>query len=164
MLAALSTAAIATLVAFANDPIGFVTRIVVEDIFGGVFSTLIAFATNPVEFIFRIINLFILNGLFAIFNTISGAVLAAFDSLVGALEFAQRALIRGFAAAGIDIIAALASIQRQFAAVFEGAGPLAPVLAAALAVGALVVLSRLAVALLGEVPVGSTIVDLLGLR
>lgn len=114
--------------------------------------------------VFALISAYILDVIFGIFGTIAGAILFAFDVVVGVLGFAQRLLVNGFGIVGIDILGALAGVQRAIAGAIAGSGPLAPVFATLLAVGTLYVLYRLAVALLGELPVGSTIVDLLGLR
>jgi uncharacterized membrane protein len=114
--------------------------------------------------IFALISIYILNGIFSIFSVIVGAVLFVFDVFVGALDTARVLLVGGFAAVGVDLLGVLVSIQEQISAVVASAGPAGPPLAVGAASIMIYVGYRLGVALLGELPVGSTIVDLLGLR
>jgi len=114
--------------------------------------------------IFALISLYILNGIFSIFSAIVGAVLTVFDVLTGALATAQMLLVGAFQRAGIDILGLLLDLERQIADVVASAGPLGPPLAVGATAVFLYVLYRLSVALLGELPGGSTLVDLLGLR
>jgi hypothetical protein len=114
--------------------------------------------------IFALISLYILNGLFSIINVVAGSVLFVFDLIVGSLRTAQALLVGAFGAVGVDILGALLGVQQAVSGVVVAAGPLGPPLAVAAASLMLYVLYRLAVALLGELPGGSTLVDLLGLR
>ena len=114
--------------------------------------------------IVAIISLYILNGVLDVVGIVVGSVLFAFDLIVGSLATAQRLLLGALGAVGIDILAALTSLQREIAGVVEGAGPAGPVIAVAAGAIGLYVLWRVGVALVGELPGGSTLVDLLGLR
>jgi hypothetical protein len=114
--------------------------------------------------IFAIISLYILNGLFSIINVVAGSVLYVFDLIVGSLQTAQALLVGAFGAVGIDILGALVGVQQAVSVVVASAGPLGPPLAVAAASLSLYVLYRLGIAALGELPVGSTVVDLLRLR
>lgn len=114
--------------------------------------------------IFFLITSYILAGIFNVINVIAGSVLFAFDFLVGALTVAQIMLVGAFGGVGRDILSTAVSVQQAFADVLVGAGPLAPIIAVAVAAGALYLVSRVGVVLLGELPIGSSIVDLLGLR
>jgi hypothetical protein len=116
--------------------------------------------------VFALITLYILNGLFAIVDVIAGSVLFGFDLVVGSLQAAQTLLVGAFGAVGIDILGALVGVQQAIAGVVASAGPLAPVLAvgsASLLIYAMYVFGRrLVVGLLGELPGGSTLLELFG--
>jgi hypothetical protein len=116
--------------------------------------------------VFALITLYILNGLFAIVDVIAGSVLFGFDLVVGSLQAAQALLVGAFGAVGIDILGALVGVQQAIAGVVASAGPFAPVLAvgsASLLIYGLYVFGRrLAVGLLGELPGGSTLLELFG--
>lgn len=114
--------------------------------------------------IFAIITAYILEGIFGVIGVITGSILYAFEIVVGAIEFARDLLVGAFGVVGVDLIGALIDVQREILTVVEGAGPAAPVIAAGAAVVSVLILYRLAVAALGELPIGSSIVDLLGLR
>jgi len=114
--------------------------------------------------IYALITLYILNGIFSVIDVITGSVLFVFDLVVGSLQTAQALLVGAFAAVGVDILGALLGVQRAVSGIVTAAGPLGPVIAVASASLMLYGLYRLAVALLGELPGGSTIVDLLGVR
>jgi hypothetical protein len=131
---------------------------------GGAMGTLIAFANDPFGFIFEAISYYILGGLLAVIRLAAGAVLYPFDLLVGALQFIQETLVGAFAAIGIDILEVLAGIQQGLGNLIASAGPAAPVLAVGLASAGLFLTYRLAIAALELVPGGSSILTLGGLR
>lgn len=114
--------------------------------------------------IFFLITSYILAGIFDVINVIAGSILFAFDMVVGALRVARQLLIGAFGGVGRDILGVYTLVQQAFADVLAGAGPFAPIIAVAVAAGALYLIIRVGVALLGELPIGSSIVDLLGLR
>ena len=118
--------------------------------------------------IFALIGFYLLNGILDIVGIVVGSILFAFDLVVESLATAQRLLIGAFGAAGIDILSALVGLQRAIAGVVEGAGPAAPIVAVGFGAIALyltwLLVTRLAVGLIGELPGGSTLVDLLNLR
>lgn len=159
-LASLSAGAIGTLILFATDPIRFLDEVV----FGGILDVLVAFGKNPIEFTFNIINLYILGGIFAIFNTIAAGVLGAFDIIVGALVIVRELLVGAFGAVGVDIIGGIVGFQQSLVESLSIFGPAAPIVLTAIAVAVMFLIYRVGVALLGELPIGSSIVDLLGLR
>lgn len=127
-------------------------------------ETLLSFLRNPFGFVASIITLYILNGLFSIIDVVAGSILFVFDVVVGSLRTAQALLVGAFGAVGVDIFGALVGVQQALSGVVAAAGPLGPPLAVAAASLMLYGLYRLTVALLGELPGGSTIVDLLGVR
>lgn len=114
--------------------------------------------------VFALITLYILNGIFSVIDVLAGSVLFVFDVVVGSLQTAQALLVGAFGAVGVDILGALFGVQQALSGVVAGAGPLGPPLAVAAASLMLYGLYRLTVALLGELPGGSTLVDLLGVR
>lgn len=114
--------------------------------------------------VFALITLYILNGIFSVIDVVAGSVLFVFDLVVGSVQTAQALLVGAFGAVGVDILGALVGVQQAVSGVVAVAGPLGPPLAVASASLMLYVLYRLTVALLGELPGGSTIVDLLGVR
>lgn len=114
--------------------------------------------------IFGLISLYLLNGILDVVGIVVGSILFAFDLVVASLATAQGLLIRAFGAVGIDVLGALVGLQRAIGGVVEAAGPAGPPLAVAFGAVSLYVLWRIGIALLGELPGGSSIVDLLGLR
>lgn len=114
--------------------------------------------------IFGLISLYLLNGILDVIGVITGSVLFAFDLVVGAFRWVQRALVGAFGAVGIDVLGALTDLQVALAGIVAGAGPAGPFIAVAAVSVSLYLMYRVGVALLGELPVGSSIVDILGLR
>jgi hypothetical protein len=114
--------------------------------------------------IFALISLYLLNGIFSIFGVVAGSVLYVFDLIVGSLQVAQSLLIGAFGAVGVDLLGVFVALEGEIAGVVASAGPAGPVIAVGSTAVILFVGYRLAVSVLGELPVGSTIVDLLGLR
>lgn len=114
--------------------------------------------------IFGLISLYILNGIIDVVGFVAGAFLAAFDILVGLTVAARRALVGVFGPIGVDLLGVGSELQRVLLDVVARSGPFAPIVAGIVAVVILYGLYRLGVALLGEVPGGSTLVDLLRLR
>lgn len=127
-------------------------------------GTLVAFAQNPVEFVFRLINYYVVGGALAVGRFAVGVVLAPFDLLGGALDYLQRALVNAFAVVGIDILGVLVGIQQSIAGVVASAGPAGPLVAVGLAAVSIYLLYRLAIAALEIVPGGSSILTLGGFR
>ena len=114
--------------------------------------------------VFALVSLYLLNGIFGILGVIVGSVLFVFDLLVASLETVRTLLVSVFGAAGLELLGALLSLERAIAGVVETAGPVGPPIAVGVTAVLLYVLYRVAVALIGEIPGGSTIVDLLRLR
>jgi len=114
--------------------------------------------------IFTLISIYLLSGIFDIIGVVTGSVLYVFDLGIGSLRVAQGLLIRAFGAVGVDVIETLITLQQEIGRVVESAGPLGPPIAVVSASVMLYVGYRVAVALLGEIPGGSTLVDILRLR
>lgn len=127
-------------------------------------NVLVRFGTNPVGFVASIISLYIVNTVVNIGAYAVNVILAAFDIVTGALNVVRGGLSWALGGVGDQIIGAILSGRAQVVDVVGGAGPAGPIIAAVVAAVGLYVLYRLGVALLGEIPIGSTIVDLLGLR
>jgi len=114
--------------------------------------------------IVAIISLYIVNGVLSIGSYIVGSFVAFNDSVTASFRLAQNVLIGSFGSVGVDVLAVGRSIQLQIASVIQGAGPLGPPIAVGL--GAIIVYAvyRIIIVALGELPLGSSLVDLLGLR
>lgn len=125
---------------------------------------LVRFGRNPVRFVATIISLYIVNGFLNLGAFLVNSVLTAFGIVTGAFDFVRVLLVNAFGSLGINILAVYASGQQALADVIATAGPAAPFLATGFTAVVLYVGYRVGVALLGEVPIGSSIVDLLGLR
>lgn len=130
----------------------------------GVAGALITFGQDPVGFIFRAINFYILGGILAVVDLAAGAVLYPFNRLVGGLGFIQAGLIGAFSSVGIDIQAALLSIQSSLAGLIATAGPAGPLLAVGAAAVGIFVLYRLTLAILVFVPGGDSLLTFFGGR
>jgi hypothetical protein len=128
------------------------------------FGRLLSFLSNPYGFVASLISVYIVGVVFDVASILIGSVLYAFDIIAGSFGYAQRTLVVGFSTVGIDILGALVGVQQAVSGVVASAGPLGPPLAVAAASLSLYVLYRLGIAALGELPVGSTVVDLLRLR
>lgn len=130
----------------------------------GVVGVLVDFAKNPVGFVMSIISLYVVNAIFGLFGIIVGSIQAAFDVFVWAFDGARVMLISAASAVGFDILSAIAGLQMQFADAVSLLGPAAPIVA--VGVGSLGVYAtyRLVVVAAGELPLGSSIVDVLRLR
>ncbi|MBO4248376.1 hypothetical protein IL252_11180 [Halomicrobium sp. IBSBa] len=127
-------------------------------------GTLFRFLRNPVRFVFSIISFYVLNGILNIVSTVTSAVLGAFDYLVASLTFAQRALGQAFGVAGLNVLSARAALNQIVVTLAASAGPAAPILVIGAGAVTLFLIYRVGIALLGELPVGSSVIDLLGLR
>jgi len=114
--------------------------------------------------IFALISLYLVNGALSIGSFVVGSVLAVFDIAAGSIRSVQLFLINSFGSVGVNILGIYKSIQLQLASVIQGAGPLGPPLA--VFVGGLLIygLYRVTIVALGELPLGSSLVDLLRLR
>lgn len=114
--------------------------------------------------IFFLISWYILGGIRSLLQVIVGSILSVFDLFVGALMVARLTLVGAFGGVGQEILGAYVTVQTVFAGLLAGAGPFAPVIAVGVAAVSLYVVIRVATVALGELPIGSSIVDLLGLR
>jgi len=95
---------------------------------------------------------------------IVNSILLVFDYVTGALVTVQRALNVNFAALGTAILTAIWNVQMQIVNTVNPYGPLAPVVLIGVTAIEALLAWRFIVALAGELPLGSGIVDFLGLR
>jgi len=116
------------------------------------------------EAVFGLISLYILQGIFDVVSIVVGSILYVFDLVVGSIDAARLLLLEAFGAVGADVLGTLVAFQREIATVIESAGPAGPPIAVGATAVLLYVGYRVAVALLGEIPGGSSLVDILGLR
>lgn len=122
------------------------------------------FGRNPVGFIASVISLYIVNSVLNLGAFAINSVLGVFNAIVGAIRAAQALLTGAFAFVGVDILGIFTSLNAIVAELAASAGPFGPPLIAAFAAVSVYLTYRVAVALLGELPIGSSVVDLLGLR
>lgn len=125
---------------------------------------LIQFGRNPVAFVFSLISLYIANAVLGLFQVATGAVLWIYEGLASIFDMARVFLISGFGSVGIDLLNVVASLGAALNRALFALGPAAPFVVAFVGAAALYGLYRLGIGLLGEVPIGSTVVDVLRLR
>jgi len=111
-----------------------------------------------------IISTYVVESVFGLGSYVVASVLSVFDYATLSLAWVQTQLGGAFAWVGFDILSALRWVQIQLGTAATAAGPLAPLVAIAIASVTLAVLYRAGIALLGELPGGSSLVDFLGLR
>jgi len=111
-----------------------------------------------------LISLYIVNGVLSIGSYIIGSFVALNDSVTASIRLAQNLLIGSLGAVGVDILYVGRSIQLQIATAIQGAGPLGPPIAVGIGALILYAMYRVVILALGELPLGSSLVDLLGLR
>ncbi|WP_436931676.1 hypothetical protein [Halosimplex halobium] len=114
--------------------------------------------------VFSLIATYLVSSVFGFGSWIVASVLSVFDMVTLALAWVQVQLSSAFAFVGIDILGALRWVQLELAAGAQAAGPLAPLVTIAIGSIALAVTYRALIALVGELPGGSSLVDFLGLR
>ena len=127
-------------------------------------KVLARFGRDPFGFVATIISLYIVDSILNLGAFAVNSVLAAFGFVVGFFDSIRVTLVTTFGRVGIDLLEVYVAGQQTVADIVSRAGAAAPFLAVGFAAVALYVGYRVAVALLGELPVGSSIVDLLGLR
>ena len=111
-----------------------------------------------------IISLYIVNSVLNFGTYVVESILLLFSYVTGSLAYVQSTLGVNFAAAGTALLAALWSFQIQIATFVSPYGPATPIVMVGLTAIEALVLWRFIVALAGELPLGSSIVDFLGLR
>jgi len=131
---------------------------------GDSFWALIRFAQTPFKFVFSIISAYIVATVIGFGQYIVGSVLLVFDTVAGYFRSAAILLVASLQIATDPVLVAGRLITIQIARVVVAAGPLGPPIAAALTALLLYGTYRLLIAVAGEFPVGSTLVDFLGLR
>jgi hypothetical protein len=93
-----------------------------------------------------------------------GFVFRLFTPVLRAIGLTERGVVAAFAPAGAAILETFAGLTAAVRDVTGVAGPVAPIIATLLVLGLGYVTYSVAVAALGELPLGSSLVDLLGLR
>lgn len=114
--------------------------------------------------VFGLITTYIVSSVFGFGQFIVGSVLSVFDYVTLSLAWVQAQLGASFGLVGFDILAAFRWVQIQIGSAAAAAGPAAPIIAIVFGAATVTVLYRAGVAILGELPVGSSLVDFLGLR
>lgn len=114
--------------------------------------------------IFGLISLYIVNGVLNIGEYIVSSILLLFDYVTGSLGLVQRQLGVSFATVSAGVLTAIWNVQMSIATIVTPYGPLTPVVMIGLTAIEALIIWRILVALLGELPLGSSITDLLGLR
>ncbi len=129
-----------------------------------VVGVLVRFGKNPVGFVFSIISLYLSSLFLDLFGLVSGTVLGIFDSFAYVFDLARVFLTGTFGVVGIEILGIVTGIGAALNRALYALGPAAPFVVAI--VGSLVIYAayRGTIALLGEIPGGSSIVDILRLR
>lgn len=127
-------------------------------------ATLVQFGKNPVGFVFSIISLYISSLFLDLFGLASGVVLGIFDAFAYVFDLSRAFLLGAGGRVGLEIIGLVTWFGASLNRVLYALGPTAPFLVAL--VGSLVLygLFRGTIALLGEIPGGSTLVDFLRIR
>lgn len=130
----------------------------------GFVATLAAFAKDPVGFIVEVVAAFFV----ATLLELGGIAVAAVDTVAATAATIPRViglLLRGaFGQAGAVVIDGIAELYVGIATTARAAGPAGPVLVTVTLALTLVALYRVSVALIGEVPGGSSLVDMFNRR
>lgn len=127
-------------------------------------ATLVAFATDPVGFIVEVVAAFVVATLLELGAIVVGVVDTFATTLAAIPRVARLALSGAFGAAGDVFIGTVASAYASLLGVVSVAGPAAPLVVVGLLAGTVALTYRVGVALVGELPGGSSLVDILGLR
>lgn len=111
-----------------------------------------------------IISSYIISSVFGFGSFIIGSVFAVFDALTLSLRWVQQRVGVQFGMAGYTVLDGVRTVQQTIGGAVESLGPAGPIVAIAFAAIVLALVYRVGVALIGELPVGSSVVDILGLR
>jgi hypothetical protein len=111
-----------------------------------------------------IISLYIVNSVLNFGTYVVESILLLFSYITGSLAYVQAAVGVNFAALGTAILTAIWSVQMQIVNTVNPYGPFAPVVLIGVTAIEALLAWRFIVALAGELPLGSSIVDFLGLR
>jgi len=111
-----------------------------------------------------VISLYIVNTILSIGGFAVSILVSAGNIVSGAFVIVRELLVGAFSVVGVNILGIYQWLIGVLAGVVASLGPFGPPLA--IGVGAVLVYSayRVTIVLLGELPLGSSIVDLLGLR
>ena len=129
-----------------------------------VVGTLIAFGRNPVGFIITAVATWLVAGALSVGSVLVAGADYAGTLLAAAPQSVQAFLASAFAPVAQTLVGLAGQATASIGAVLATAGPAAPVLVAVFAAVVAVVLYRVGVALLGELPGGSSLVDILDFR
>lgn len=94
-------------------------------------KVLLAFGRDPYGFVATIISVYVLQSVFGLASYVVGSILAAFNTITGAIGFAQSLLITAFSALGDVLLIPLVALEQALASVVAGAGAAAPIIAVA---------------------------------
>lgn len=122
------------------------------------------FARDPRGFIFGFISTYLVATALGFGNFIVGSILSVFDIVARSLQLAATYLVGSLQVVTTPVLAIGQRLTLIIASVVQSAGPLGPPIAAAITAVLLILAYRLVIAVAGEFPVASTIVDFLGLR
>lgn len=111
-----------------------------------------------------VIASWVVSGILGAGGFVIDQILLAFEPLLTAIATTESAIVIPFRIAGVAIFDVLRTINASVASVTGVAGPAAAPITAAFITLTLVLGYRLAVSVLGEVPVLSSITDFLGVR
>ncbi|PSQ06652.1 hypothetical protein BRC92_00335 [Halobacteriales archaeon QS_4_69_31] len=93
-----------------------------------------------------------------------GSILGVWDLVASSITTARVSVGSSLGGFGLEALQVLALVQNWIATAVAALGPAGPPVAVAIGSVALFLGYRLVIALIGEFPIGSTIVDVLGLR
>lgn len=122
------------------------------------------FARDPRGFIFGFISTYLVATALGFGSYIVGSILTVFDTLAGFFGGTATLLVSSLQTVTTPVLLAGQRLTLIIASVVQSAGPLGPPIAAAVTAALLILAYRLIIAVAGEFPVASTIVDFLGLR
>lgn len=127
-------------------------------------NVLTDFASDPFGFVFEIISTYIVGTILGLGRYLIRSVLTAFGFVTAPLQAFGALLVSSLYTVLAPVTALVQQLTAIIATTVMAAGPLGPPIAAMFAAALAYGLYRIIIAVAGEVPVGSTVVDLLRLR
>ncbi|MFC6757887.1 MULTISPECIES: hypothetical protein [Haloarcula] len=127
-------------------------------------DTLTEFARNPRRFIFGFISTYLVATALGFGEYLVSSILLVFDTVAGYFRGSAILLVTSLQTVTTPILGAGRVFTNAVATTVMAAGPLGPPIGAALTALLLYATYRLLIAVIGELPLGSSLVDLLGLR
>lgn len=114
--------------------------------------------------IFGLISLYIADSVLSLGSFAVGVVLSVWDFVTRSIDSARLLLVGLFGGVGGTLLGVAELVVDEVAVAVASLGPFGPPLAVATGALTLYATYRLLIALLGELPGGSSVVDLLGVR